>query len=279
MVVDNASTDGSSAYVREYFPEVRVHDAGGNLGFSGGNNAGARQARGRLLVFLNNDTVVASDWLGRLVRCARRPSGVWFRDVADRVCRRTSGGSTAPETGTCLPAAPSSVATARRARRFRRSARSVRRLRLRDGHEARAVRGARRIRSDPSSSSTRTSICRIARSSSGARCWYARRCGRPPRRQRDDGPPERSRGVLWAAQPRVDLAEEHTRVIAAALVASSHAIYSAAGVAYYAKQGLLWPALKGKFSCSWRGSRGCSPIDERVQRERRTDLLAGSRGC
>ena len=66
IVVDNASADGSSGYVREHFPAVRVHDAGGNLGFSGGNNAGARQACGRLLVFLNNDTVAAPDWLVRL---------------------------------------------------------------------------------------------------------------------------------------------------------------------------------------------------------------------
>ncbi len=175
MVVDNASTDGSSAYVREHFPAVRVHDAGRNLGFSGGNNAGARQARGRLLVFLNNDTVVASDWLGRLVAALDgRPefgfatSRIVFADEPGRIDSAGdgylfAGGAFKRGYGQAL-------------RGFRRSARSVRRLRLRDGHEARTVRGARRIRSDPSSSSTRTSICRIARSCSG------RDAGMPPMR-------------------------------------------------------------------------------------------------
>jgi GT2 family glycosyltransferase len=66
IVVDNASSDGSAAYVRERHPEVRVHESPANLGFAEGNNEGARIARGRLLVFLNNDTVPEPDWLARL---------------------------------------------------------------------------------------------------------------------------------------------------------------------------------------------------------------------
>jgi N-acetylglucosaminyl-diphospho-decaprenol L-rhamnosyltransferase len=45
---------------------VRVLETGANLGFAAGNNAGAGAARGALLVFLNNDTVPAPDWLARL---------------------------------------------------------------------------------------------------------------------------------------------------------------------------------------------------------------------
>jgi N-acetylglucosaminyl-diphospho-decaprenol L-rhamnosyltransferase len=41
-------------------------EAGANLGFAAGNNAGARTARGALLAFLNNDTVVEPEWLARL---------------------------------------------------------------------------------------------------------------------------------------------------------------------------------------------------------------------
>jgi GT2 family glycosyltransferase len=66
ILVDNASTDGSSAYVRERYPGVRVHETTVNLGFAEGNNEGARIARGRVLAFLNNDTVPAPDWLARL---------------------------------------------------------------------------------------------------------------------------------------------------------------------------------------------------------------------
>jgi N-acetylglucosaminyl-diphospho-decaprenol L-rhamnosyltransferase len=66
ILVDNASSDGSVSYVRQAYGDVRVHETGANLGFAGGNNAGARIARGRALVFLNNDTVAAPDWLARL---------------------------------------------------------------------------------------------------------------------------------------------------------------------------------------------------------------------
>ena len=41
-----------------------------NLGFGGGCNWGARFARGRYLVFLNDDTVVEPDWLRALVEVA-----------------------------------------------------------------------------------------------------------------------------------------------------------------------------------------------------------------
>ena len=66
LLVDNGSSDGSMALVAARFPSVRVVDNGRNLGFAGGNNAGAREARGETLVFLNNDTIPAADWLGRL---------------------------------------------------------------------------------------------------------------------------------------------------------------------------------------------------------------------
>ena len=78
IVVDNASTDGSADAVREYIQEtaavaetggfgaLHLIETGANLGFAGGNNAGAREARGAWLVFLNNDTVAEPDWLARL---------------------------------------------------------------------------------------------------------------------------------------------------------------------------------------------------------------------
>lgn len=66
ILVDNGSTDGSTTLVREQYPGVRLLEAGSNLGFAAGNNAGAQLARGRALVFLNNDTVAAPDWLQRL---------------------------------------------------------------------------------------------------------------------------------------------------------------------------------------------------------------------
>ncbi len=66
LLVDNGSSDGSMPLVAARFPSVRIVDNGRNLGFAGGNNAGARAARGDTLVFLNNDTIPAPDWLARL---------------------------------------------------------------------------------------------------------------------------------------------------------------------------------------------------------------------
>ncbi|MDZ7303378.1 MAG: glycosyltransferase [candidate division KSB1 bacterium] len=61
FVVDNASGDGSVEMVRREFPEVKLIVNHENLGFAAANNQALRQARGRLVVLLNPDTVVQED--------------------------------------------------------------------------------------------------------------------------------------------------------------------------------------------------------------------------
>jgi GT2 family glycosyltransferase len=68
VLVDNGSTDGSVELVRQRFPQVRLHEAGTNLGFAAGCNTGARLARGRYIAFLNNDAVPQAGWLEALKR-------------------------------------------------------------------------------------------------------------------------------------------------------------------------------------------------------------------
>jgi len=67
ILVDNASTDGTVAYVREHFPWVRLVALDRNRGFAGGNNAGVRAAGGRYVAFLNNDTIADAGWLRALL--------------------------------------------------------------------------------------------------------------------------------------------------------------------------------------------------------------------
>ena len=67
IVVDNGSTDGSAAFVRERFPSVRVLELPQNLGFGGGSNAGFRAARNDIVVLLNSDMRVAPDFLQPLL--------------------------------------------------------------------------------------------------------------------------------------------------------------------------------------------------------------------
>src|SRR5580658_864762 len=54
ILVDNGSQDGSAAFVRERFPQVRVLALDRNLGFGRGSNAGFRAARHDIVVLLNS---------------------------------------------------------------------------------------------------------------------------------------------------------------------------------------------------------------------------------
>lgn len=58
-VVDNGSSDGSLAAIRQHFGDrVRCIEMGRNAGFAAANNAGIREAKGRYVMLLNPDTVV-----------------------------------------------------------------------------------------------------------------------------------------------------------------------------------------------------------------------------
>jgi GT2 family glycosyltransferase len=66
IVVDNASTDGTAEYLRSRYPWVKLVALSENRGFAGGNNAGVREAAGRFVAFLNNDTAADPGWLRAL---------------------------------------------------------------------------------------------------------------------------------------------------------------------------------------------------------------------
>ena len=69
FVVDNGSTNQEIDTLITRFPTVQFIKSKENLGFAGGNNLAVRQSRGKYLLFLNNDTEVAPDFLQPLVDC------------------------------------------------------------------------------------------------------------------------------------------------------------------------------------------------------------------
>jgi GT2 family glycosyltransferase len=70
IVVDNGSADGSTAMVRERFPQFKLLDEGENLGFAEGCNRGIAAASGEWVAMLNNDTVADPRWAEALVAAA-----------------------------------------------------------------------------------------------------------------------------------------------------------------------------------------------------------------
>lgn len=95
VVVDNGSADSSPEKLAQNFPEVRLIRNAKNLGFAAGNNVAMREALERgadYLLLLNNDTVVAPDFLRALVRIAEGDPSVgmlnpkiYFFEPADRI--------------------------------------------------------------------------------------------------------------------------------------------------------------------------------------------------
>ncbi len=96
IVVDNASRDGTADAVAARFGErVRLLRSAVNLFAGGGRNLGAAQARGRYLLFVDSDNVVAPDMARILVESMQTHSAeriglagpfMYHWDHPDRLC-------------------------------------------------------------------------------------------------------------------------------------------------------------------------------------------------
>lgn len=56
IVVDNASTQDEASIISEKYPHIKVIRSKQNLGFAGGNNLGIKEAKGKYILLINNDT-------------------------------------------------------------------------------------------------------------------------------------------------------------------------------------------------------------------------------
>lgn len=83
ILVDNGSNDGSVEFLRtRYGDQILLVPLDTNAGFGGGNNRGMESARGKWVVFLNNDTQADPRWLEALSSAAGR-----HPDVAVFACK------------------------------------------------------------------------------------------------------------------------------------------------------------------------------------------------
>ncbi|MDT7830362.1 glycosyltransferase family 2 protein [Pricia sp. S334] len=62
-VIDNASTDGSVAYIRTVHPQVKIIENSENKGFAGGYNEGLKHVEADIYCLLNSDVEVTEGWL------------------------------------------------------------------------------------------------------------------------------------------------------------------------------------------------------------------------
>ena len=69
VLVDNASTDGSVAFVEKNYKRVKIIANKSNLGWTGGNNKGVKYAlkqKADAIFVLNNDTVITKNCISQL---------------------------------------------------------------------------------------------------------------------------------------------------------------------------------------------------------------------
>ena len=70
VVVDNASTDGSQAMVRQQFPHILLIANRENVGFARANNQAMRVSRGRYALLLNSDALLLAHAVQAMISLA-----------------------------------------------------------------------------------------------------------------------------------------------------------------------------------------------------------------
>ena len=75
VIVDNASSDGSQLYIKKQFSEVVLVENKSNAGFAKANNIGVKQAKGEVILLLNNDTILLNDFSSLLYEVRKKEVG------------------------------------------------------------------------------------------------------------------------------------------------------------------------------------------------------------
>lgn len=72
VVIDNASTDDSLAFLQHYYPQIRIISNSENAGFAGGYNQGLQEVKADYYVLLNSDVEVEPGWVEPVISLMER---------------------------------------------------------------------------------------------------------------------------------------------------------------------------------------------------------------
>ena len=67
ILVDNNSTDNSIEFITKNYPSIIIIKLDSNQGFAEPNNIASKIAKGKYLLFLNNDTIVTPKFISKMV--------------------------------------------------------------------------------------------------------------------------------------------------------------------------------------------------------------------
>lgn len=76
LVIDNASTDGSTEWIIENFPSCRLIENKDNLGFARAINQGIRVTKGEYLIPLNFDVILTHNFVEEMVGVAEKNKSI-----------------------------------------------------------------------------------------------------------------------------------------------------------------------------------------------------------
>lgn len=77
IIADNASTDDSTEYLEEHFPQLRLIELPQNYGYAGGYNEALRQVDGaEYYVLLNSDIEVTPGWIEPIVQIMEKDQNI-----------------------------------------------------------------------------------------------------------------------------------------------------------------------------------------------------------